>query len=136
MENDGQYHATRLLKLLQSKVQLPKDGTIKGCIGVTNEDIYASDYNFLFGQAMGNFGVMSYHRFTADFNDAIPNRKKLKERTLKQLISSSFFVFSIPRCSNPTCARAYPNSLEEHDRKENKPCDECMDKWKKKIKMN
>ncbi|MHC4292488.1 MAG: hypothetical protein ACYSTR_09790, partial [Planctomycetota bacterium] len=104
-------------------------------IGITKEDIYAKDYNFLFGWGGKGYDIMSYHRFTADFNNDKPNRPLLVKRTLKQCISSTFRTLGIQRCTSPTCARAYPNDLTEHDRKAVELCDWCKEWLKEKLKV-
>jgi predicted Zn-dependent protease len=68
---------------------------------------------------------MSYHRYTAAFNQEPPNRPRLLERTVKQGISSTFHILDIPRCTPPTCVRAYPHTLVEHDQKTGELCRDC-----------
>lgn len=96
-------------------------------LGVTNLDTFSGQSNFIFGsvETGGHHGIISYRRFTADFNDEDPNRKRLIERTFKQSLSSIGFMLGIKRCSQPTCARTYPHSLSEHDAKTTNLCDEC-----------
>ncbi len=94
-------------------------------LGITSVDIYARDYNFLFGWANRLCGIMSYCRFTADFNDDIPNQERLVKRALMQSQSSVGLIYGLKRCTDPTCARAYPNSLSEHDAKKGTLCSEC-----------
>jgi len=105
-----------------------------GYLGVTSLDLYAKDYNFLFGWANPLGGIMSYHRFKADFNDEIPDKERLVKRTLMQCLSSAGFIFGVERCTTPTCARAYPHSLAEHDAKEAKLCPACRNGFKKAFK--
>jgi predicted Zn-dependent protease len=125
-EKQGQYNAGRLTRyLINHRSEIP--GYVDGCLAITNEDIYDNDYNFLFGQAGPQYGTMSYCRFTADFNDDDPNRPRLRKRTLKQCISSTFFIVGIKRCTSPTCARAYPHDLSEHDRKSISICNWCKE---------
>jgi len=96
-----------------------------GYLGVTSKDIFEKDYNFLFGWGSRGYAAMSYHRFRSEFNYETPNRKRLVQRALKQCLSSAGFVFGVARCSDPTCARAYPHSLAEHDAKGSKLCSTC-----------
>lgn len=104
-------------------------------LGITSVDIYAKDYNFLFGWANRSGGIMSYHRFTAAFNNDIPNQDRLIKRTLMQCLSSVGHIYGIKRCTNPTCARAYPNSLAEHDAKKGTLCSECTNGFKTKFEQ-
>ena len=74
---------------------------------------------------------MSYHRFTAKFDGDLPNQKRLVKRIKMQALASIGHIFRIKRCSNPTCARAYPHSLPEHDAKEGTLCAQCEAGFKK-----
>ncbi len=94
-------------------------------LGITKLDIYADDYNFLFAQAAGDVGVVSYARFCAEFQGEPPDRKRLVTRFLKQALASAGHVFDVERCSSPDCARAYPEDLAEHDAKPDRSCDRC-----------
>ncbi len=127
-ENKGQYDAERLLSNLEKTFKVKRGSNIKGYLGITEEDIFTKDFNFLFGWAHKGYGVMSYHRFRAEFNDEPPNRARLLKRAAKQGISSSFFILGIPRCTTPTCARAYPHNLSEHDQKSFEICASCKQK--------
>jgi len=120
-----------ILKGLLFKAVKPFHRKKVGYLGVTSLDIYTKDYNFLFGWASPSGGIMSYHRFKADFNDEIPNKERLVKRTIMQSLSSAGYVFGVERCTAPTCARAYPHSLAEHDAKDAKLCPACRNGFKK-----
>ncbi len=121
----SQYDAERLLPALaRARVPASRSGVI-GYLGITEADIFARDYNFLYGWGKRGNGLMSYHRYTAAFNEEPPNRPRLLERSTKQGISSTFFILGIPRCTAPACARAYPHTLVEHDQKTCDLCEEC-----------
>jgi hypothetical protein len=92
-------------------------------LGITPVDIYAGRYNFLFAKGR----VISYHRFTAEFNGETPNQRRLIQRVLIQCLASAADSYDIPRCATPTCAHAYPNSLAEHDAKTASLCSACRD---------
>lgn len=97
-------------------------------IGVANLDAFAGQSNYIFGTAEnnGHHGVISYRRFTAQFNRENPSRKRLVGRTLRQVLSSFGFMLGVQRCSTPTCARAYPHNLAEHDAKSKTLCPACQ----------
>ncbi len=97
-------------------------------IGVANLDCFADQSNFIFGSAenSGPYGVITYRRFTSEFTRENPNRERLVDRTFKQVLSSFGFMLGLQRCSMPTCARAYPHSLEEHDAKSRDLCPDCQ----------
>ncbi len=127
LENEGQYDTERLLTELENVFKATEKPTIKGYLGITEADIFTKDYNFLYGWARSGYGVMSYHRFKSDFTEEISNRQRLCNRAVKQGISSSFFILGIPRCSSPTCARAYPHNLTEYDQKGIEICPWCKE---------
>lgn len=124
-----QWNADQLQNVLLRAVETHRRKNI-AYLGITFADIYAKDYNFLFGSANRRGGVMSYRRFTAGFNDEVPNQDRLIKRTLMQCLSSIGHIYGIDRCTNPTCARAYPNSLSEHDAKKGTLCSQCKSGFK------
>lgn len=98
-----------------------------GVIGITGEDLYSEGYNFLFGDAGRSIAVMSYHRFRSK------DRELLLKRTFNQAISSTGLLFGILRCKQKICPRCYPNSLAEHDRKDEDLCKQCRAGFEKRF---
>lgn len=127
---DPQWNADQLLETLVNAVRPFRRQNI-AYLGITPVDIYTADYNFLFGWAYNSGGIISYRRFSAVFNDETPSQDRLIKRTLMQCLSSLGFVHGIEKCSDPTCAKAYPNSLTEHDAKTGALCSECKNAFKK-----
>jgi len=120
----SQYSGDALLEQLSHRFRnYINDRYCLGVLGVTSNDIYENDYNFLFGWAQEKLGVISYSRFLL----GNPTNEQFEKRTIMQAFSSVGFIIGIPRCTNPRCARAYPNSLEEQDRKDDKLCNECKE---------
>jgi predicted Zn-dependent protease len=117
-----QYSGNALLEQLKNIfANYNNDPHCLGILGITSKDIYENDYNFLFGWAQKKWGVISYARFLL----GEPTVEQFEKRTIIQALSSVGFVIGIPRSTNPNCARAYPNSLAEMDRKPMELCDEC-----------
>ena len=129
----GQYDADRLVQVVKTAYPNAGKSRVLGYLSVTEVDIFNQDNNFLFGWAQPGYGVMSYHRFLASTNDESPNRPRLRQRLLKQAISSAFFVLGIPRCTSPVCVRAYPHSLTEHDQKGTELCAACQAQLRAKL---
>jgi len=125
-----QYFAEDLLRDIETFSLTEK---VRGYLGITSEDLTVGDYNYVFGWAGRGAGVMSYYRFTAEPYEVAIDRQKLVDRAVKQAVSSSFWILGIPRCSSPDCARAYPQSLREHDRKPKKLCSWCRESLEKVI---
>jgi predicted Zn-dependent protease len=117
-----QYDADELVDQLWEKYKnLINKPKVFGILGVTSVDIYSEDYNFLFGSYCDHYAVMSCNRFVSD-DSKLSQRIK---RIVMQSFSSTGFLIGIPRCTIPNCSRAYPHSLEEHDRKDDILCTEC-----------
>ena len=101
-------------------------------IGVTRCDIYSENTAFLFANTcLGDVSVMSYRRFMSAFTRETPNRGRLAKRATNQALSCSGKVFGLESCSDPTCPRAYPNSVAEQDAKSEKLCDRCREAFDK-----
>jgi predicted Zn-dependent protease len=123
-EKSGQYDSNRLYRLLVDRYPLSKPTMC--FLGITGYDIYAPDTNFVFGSSGLGHAIMSYHRFSGKFSNTTQNRPRLVKRTVKQAVSSAFFMLSIQRCNSPMCMRAYSNTLEEHDAKQDTLCSWCQ----------
>jgi predicted Zn-dependent protease len=129
-----QWDAAPLLDQMKQSF-LPVRGSSRGILGITKLDLYSTQSRYVFGLAEngGNRGIVSYWRYRSDLADDPPNRERLRERTLKQALSSSGLLFGLPRCTDPTCARAYANDLTEHDSKEPRLCSACKEAFAKRF---
>jgi len=125
-ENTKQWDVEKFLAAMQSALG-GKANAKRWVLGVTPNDLYGGTSNFLFGVAATGrfFGLGSEHCFRADFNNELPKRERLKERLLKQSLSTIGFMLGVRRCTTPECARAYPQSLMAHDNKPSTLCPAC-----------
>jgi predicted Zn-dependent protease len=125
-KHTSQWRADTLIARLMLSA-MPRTGPRTLYVALIPQDIFAGNNNFMFGsaQANGDYGVVSYHRFAAEFTGETPKRERLATRTYKQILSSAGHMLGVPRPSSPLCARAYPASLDEHDAKGDKLCDDC-----------
>lgn len=125
-KHGGQWKADMLITRLTLSA-MPRIGPRTLYVAMLPQDLYEGTNNFMFGSAQvnGEYGVISYHRFAADNTGETPKRERLVTRTYKQTLSSVGHMLGVPRTADPMCARAYPASLEEHDAKGDKLCDEC-----------
>ena len=96
---------------------------IVGVLGLTTQDLYTQDYNFLFFFFIPESAIMSIHRFY----DGETLMTQFIRRSVNQAFSSTGFILGIPRCTVSSCPRAYPHSLKEHDLKEDDLCFECKE---------
>lgn len=98
------------------------DPKVVAIVGVTATDLYAGNLNFVFGTAAERAGVFSLARFAGPHEA----RDTALSRATKQAFSTVGFALGVPRCSSSSCARAYPHSLAEMDRKGHALCRECL----------
>lgn len=129
----GQWDQEVLCSALKVKLPLPEVRGRTLFMALIPQDMFAKNTNFLFGTAAGPWGlsVASYYRFASEFTGEPPRRGRLLDRTYKQMLSSVGFLLGVPRSSDPTCARAYPASLTEHDSKGDELCEECRREFEK-----
>jgi predicted Zn-dependent protease len=132
-----QWEASKLVEQLSMAVKA-RAGSGIGYLGVIPLDLFDNQSRYVFGIAgiNQNCGIFSYRRYASALLDASPNRQRLLERALKQALSSTGLMFGLPRCTDPTCARAYVNSLEEHDAKQLKLCSQCQEGFSKRFGKN
>lgn len=130
ISKEVQYDSERLIKELRQAVPFDRYGKAKAIIGVTREDLYMGEGNFVYGGTSWAYGIISTYRFSSAMNHEKQNRPRLISRLLKQALSSVNFALGIPRCSTPSCARAFPQNITEHDAKGEGLCDECKNRLK------
>jgi predicted Zn-dependent protease len=106
-------------------------------VGITELDIYAGDSNYLFGTAAIGAGIsiVSYARYRGDFFEEPQDRKRLTLRMHKQLLSSIGNALGVPRPTDPTSARSYPRSLQEHDAKSEYMSEACIAGFERALKV-
>jgi predicted Zn-dependent protease len=117
-----QYDANSLLSQI-AKINT-KNKDFIGILAVTNRDIYSGspNNNFLFGLASYKTAVMSLNRFKKNET----NKTIIIKRSVMQAFSSMGHIIGISRCTTPLCARAYPESLAEQDKKNDALCSVCI----------
>ena len=129
-----QWDSVEIVSLMKKPLNVQAGGQ-KAFLGVTVLDLFSNESRYVFGVSAdgANCGVISYRRFTSALADEPPNRERLRERTLKQALSSTGLMLGLSRCINPTCARAYANGLVEHDSKQPALCSQCVEAFAKRF---
>ena len=106
-------------------------------IGITEYDLFMEDSNYVFaGTNPHAQAIISYKRFTGDFNNEPQNRKRLLARLFKQFLSVFGLLNGMIRCTFPDCARVFPRTLAEHDEKPEYLCNECRKILEKLLKTS
>jgi archaemetzincin len=115
-----QYTAPSILNFLTEK--------FKGKVfGITSEDLYAEDLNFVFGQAQlpGNAAVVSVHRLNPDFYKQPTNKQLLIERAVKESVHEVGHMLGLRHCPNEKCVMRFSNIVFDVDNKNRELCGSC-----------
>lgn len=93
-------------------------------LGLTKEDIYVPDMNFVFGLASSDGGcaIVSTNRLRS--NDP----GIFRERLLKEVAHELGHVFGLSHCPDRRCVMHFSNSLQDTDFKSSEMCGKCSTK--------
>ncbi len=123
-DTEDQWDAGELVGALRKAVRRHERARAR-FVGVTRRDIFQKDYSFLLALRIGEHGVLSYRRYTADFTEEAPDRARLLRRLHVVCVNSAGHVFGLARCSDPSCPRSYSHSVAEDDKKGEELCPAC-----------
>ncbi|MEM2848811.1 MAG: archaemetzincin family Zn-dependent metalloprotease [Candidatus Bathyarchaeia archaeon] len=97
---------------------------------VTYVDLYASNLNFIFGQAEspGLLAIVSLARLDTRFYGDSFNERLFMNRAVKEAIHEIGHTYGLCHCSNSRCVMYFSNSILDTDFKSKLPCISCMRK--------
>lgn len=110
-----QYYADTIIEALRKKYEVRPNDKIKGYIGITSDDIYISDYEFIGYSAQKKYAIASYFHYTGTANSDPQNRNLLVKRLSKVGIAAAFGTIRIPTCSSLYCVHSYSGSVQRRD---------------------
>ncbi|MCD6368053.1 MAG: archaemetzincin family Zn-dependent metalloprotease [Candidatus Aenigmarchaeota archaeon] len=116
----GQYDAEIILKEIEERKKSDEKA-----IGITSEDIYTSELNFVFGLAKKDVAVVSISRLNPEFYGEHRNFDILVRRTKKEIIHELGHLFELAHCDNPRCVMSFSNSVSDVDDKSEEFCERC-----------
>jgi hypothetical protein len=122
-EKPGQYDAGRYLAQLGAILKpFRNDDPRTMYVGVSGQDIYSGDVNFLFSGAAvveGNLlSLLSYARMQKDVTgEPFESRKRLAQRLAKELVPAALKQLQIARPADPTDPYSYSDGLQRLDEK-------------------
>lgn len=115
-----QYHAPDVLKFISDR--FPGKS-----LGITDQDIYAEDLNFIFGQAhmKGDASLVSVHRLNPELYRKNADEKLFVERILKESVHEVGHMLGLRHCNVDKCVMNFSNNAVDVDNKNKTLCRNC-----------
>jgi archaemetzincin len=122
-----QFHSTNILAKINTYVKQTQADRI---LGVTEVDLYVSQFNFVFGEATcpGKTAIISLFRLKPEFYGHPANPKLFINRCVKEAVHEIGHTLGLRHCQNPTCAMFFSNSILDTDIKRKTFCENCHPK--------
>lgn len=120
----GQYMSSMLLDELRARVPTPRNGRV---LGVTGEDLYVPDLNFVFGQADLTAGVclISLARLRPEFYHRQPDEALFHRRAITEAVHELGHTLGLNHCPSAACVMHFSDSLADTDFKSDRFCNRC-----------
>lgn len=117
----NQYHSTRILALLEKRIELVP---VERLLGVAGFDLFVPGMNFVFGEARlpGRVGIISTYRLRPQS----PSEDKLfQERVIKEAIHEIGHMLGLRHCADRMCVMHFSETIADTDRKRAEFCSNC-----------
>ncbi len=102
-------------------------------LGIVDEDLYAANLNFVFGQAEsigGRVCLVSSRRLYQSFYNLPENAALFLMRLSKEAAHEIGHLLGMTHCHNKSCVMTYSESIREVDFKRGQFCSVCKEKIK------
>lgn len=118
----GQCHSTRILEYL------PQRGPSRRVLGVADVDLYATGFDFVFGEAEfnGTRALISLTRLRQEFYGLPPDERLFQARVFKEAVHELGHTYRFRHCPNPVCVMHFSNSIADTDIKDWRFCPVCQ----------
>lgn len=115
-----QYSTERILKFLNEKIQ----GKV---LAITDNDIFAVDMNFTYGQAQmsGSAAVLSMFRLRQEFYRQRSDNAVMIERSVKEAVHEVGHMLGLKHCLNEKCVMNFSPTIFNLDKKTKFFCNDC-----------
>lgn len=97
-------------------------------LGITDQDLYTENLNFIFGQAQlnGDVAVVSIARLDPTFFKQSADKNLLIERAVKEVVHEvCHMLFGLTHCENSKCVMSFSNTIFDVDKKRKDLCKNC-----------
>lgn len=122
----GQYHSSVILRKLEA---IKRRGGYGRVIGITTEDLYVPQLNFVFGEAgvMAGVAVISICRLRQEFYGLKADSPLLHLRALKEVVHELGHTCGLDHCPNNQCIMYFSNDIGDTDGKGPGFCKDCKE---------
>ena len=126
-----QYLASSLLEALLFTKDMPSEIVL----GITKEDLYEPNLNFVFGIATPLYGLalISTKRLHNSFYGLREDEELYLKRVLTEAVHEIGHTLGLTHCPNPHCVMHFSNSLQDTDKKGYRFCPSCWEKAKQSL---
>jgi archaemetzincin len=120
-----QYNSTIILDNMRSFVKQKIGFTT--ILGVIDADVYASGFNYVFGQALshGKVALVSLWRLKPEFYGEDQDLSLYDLRILKEAVHEVGHTLGLQHCHRNFCVMHFSNSIFDTDKKQSLFCDQC-----------
>ncbi len=118
-----QYQATKILIDLKQQ-DVGRDTIL---LALIDRDLYASQLNFVFGQAdlLNGIAIVALPRLRQSYYGSEANPPLFVKRCLKECVHEVGHVLGLGHCHHPSCVMYFSNSLSDTDNKSHDFCPRC-----------